>query len=657
MSLLHPQSCETTQNGIKLVDIKRLNDVLRHDLSAVHRSMPIGGQLVGQEVESILAYAQAMNRQRCQMTAMARFLEAWGQVVEIVFSVAPQPCLATDAKQTLLLDMLQVILKKVVPIAMILEYANLISSTVLMLLVNLRLCFYHGQDGANGENDHTDPAMAASQVKSTNCLGLKFILRNVVDWIIASGAAGSQKLRINLYTSLLNVMHILAQGDQRRELTAEDVGGGTLVDNHYVSRLDRTRNAMDEGGEEEAEEGTAKGSRSHKSILVEVFTEFGDELIDILCHDAIGGHDVCRMLALACIDVLLRVDPMVNFTEFIARRGYLSHLIDSLQKSDRDLCVILEAQPDNLKALYVYESKMAMLGRLARSHSGAELLIEHKMLGILSTMRCYDLHPDFQMRSHIGGGLSSSSSASSFIPSVELLYQQILFPALSFCDVIISSLGQDNRPAVTQIVHFLLSHGDMIEIVLRAGSPLLKLGLLKELSALTGLVARTANQQLLNYMAEPNANQDVGAHLFRLQKLMLTLFPRFILKEAVVHEIRKEETRQQQEEEEKEGASEHMSVVLQIAANLVMFARNTISNHTASHRVISVLFSPSLNEGVQRTTESATAEVSPNLGIIIAQLKAVVKFYSEQKLAHDSLMRQYTSMASVHLDGNGKLLK
>lgn len=66
-------------------------------------------------------------------------------------------------------------------------------------------------------------------------------------------------------------------------------------------------------------------------------------------------------------------------------------------KTDQQLCRILETTPDNLKALYVYESKMAMLDRMASTCVGAELLLEQRTLGVLSTMKVYDMHPDFQV--------------------------------------------------------------------------------------------------------------------------------------------------------------------------------------------------------------------------------------------------------------------
>lgn len=226
-------------------------------------------------------------------------------------------------------------------------------------------------------------------------------------------------------------------------------------------------------------------------MAIEVFHSFSDKIIDILCHDCISGQDICKMLSFACIDSLLHLDSMTNFVSFISKRGYLAHLIDGLYKSDGELCEILKSFPKNMRALYVYESKMAMFSRVASTHLGAELLVEDKLLGVLSSMKVYDLHPDFQINYQ---QQSFSMDEEYFIPGVDKRFQQILFPALNICDVIISTLGVANRSAVSQIIYCLLSHSEMIEIVLRAGTPLMNVGMLKELSAITGLIARTNNQ-------------------------------------------------------------------------------------------------------------------------------------------------------------------
>lgn len=411
------------------------------------------------------------------------------------------------------------------------------------------------------------PQTATLAAPRTNTLSLKFILKNILDWIISSGLS-SQRLRMNLYASLLHFIHIV-KSDDRKIGSSDD-----QQDDQFVSRLDRS-----------VARSSANVADDQIDMTIEVFLSFGDKLIEILCNDCIGGHDVCKMLALSCINALLDLDTMSQFVQFISRRGYLANLIDSLVKIDNQLCKVLETKPDTLKALYVYESMMATLCRVAGSHVGAELLLEQKLLNVLASMRVYNLHPDFQVSS-FGVGLENA-----FIPSVEARYQQILHPALALCDVIITTLDTTNESAVVQVIYFLLSHSDMVEVVLRAGTPFMSLGLLQELASITNLIARVTNQDVTRNI-DSQMNQEVGAHLFRLQKLMLTLIPRFLITEKLLKEIQKKKY----PTNEKERAV-HVKFVLQVAANLSLYARNCLANFVVDNRSVNVIFSPSINEG------------------------------------------------------------
>jgi nuclear pore complex protein Nup205 len=205
-------------------------------------------------------------------------------------------------------------------------------------------------------------------------------------------------------------------------------------------------------------------------LAVEILQSFGDKLIDILFHDCTGGHDVVKILALVCINLLLDIDNMTQFIHFVSSRGYLAHIIDSL--------------------LYENKSKMAMLSRYAGSYIGAELLLEHRVIGILSQIKVFGLNPDFQV--------ASFSSENSFIPPIDARYQHILFPALNLCDVILFTLGPENQSVITQITQItqiLLSHADIIEIVLRPETPTMNLGLLQKLSAITASRRRSEHQR------------------------------------------------------------------------------------------------------------------------------------------------------------------
>lgn len=55
----------------------------------------------------------------------------------------------------------------------------------------------------------------------TNSLSLKYILKNIVEWILISGVS-SQKLKVNLYAALLNFMQIIKL--KQRKIDADVCG-------------------------------------------------------------------------------------------------------------------------------------------------------------------------------------------------------------------------------------------------------------------------------------------------------------------------------------------------------------------------------------------------------------------------------------------------
>lgn len=644
--------CVITSTGVKLIDVKKIHAILREELNSVQTTIAAGQrQYILQDIESIMLYALQTNEQKLLMNANVKYLEAWSQVTEIIFSIQPQFIFSNETKKALIIEILEELLKKVVPaqIAQVLpELSNLASSTVLLLLMNLRVASMRKTESTS--NDTRDSTFFGNQTSishdhtmvspsKSNSSHLKYIFRNIIEWIIISGSSGSQKLRMNLYAALLNFIYIIKGENDKEKSTLADE---PKEEDFYVSRLDRTIMKRNNGGDDD-------DASSRIEMAIEILQSFGDKLVEILCHDSTGGHDVVKMLSLASVNLLLDIDTMTQFINFISTRGYLSHIIDSLLKTDPKLQRILDNKPDNLKALYVYESKMAMLQRFASSYVGAELLLEHRVIGVLSQMKVFDLHPDFQISNMI-----DTSSTNSFIPPISHRYQQILFPALSLCDVILMTLGPENQSVVTQITHFLLSHSDIVEIVLRAGTPSMNLGLLKELSGLTSLISRASNQSISDLM-DPSGNHDIGAHLYRLQKLMMALFPRFTLSNANLKEIQRQfgqsNMHQVEENEESEKQkSERTLTFLQVTSNIALYARNCIANHSVDHRTTKVLFT--INSEILSSNESATNSSSPDLSVIVTQLKYCVEFYNREKLTYDTLLRQKNNLPTISLDVN-----
>lgn len=101
-------------NGPKLINIKKLHDILKEDLNIVQNTIAAGQrQLISQEMDSVLKYAIELNQQKSTCTSTALFMEAWGQATEILFTVAPPFALNYENRGGLIIEILQALLTKV----------------------------------------------------------------------------------------------------------------------------------------------------------------------------------------------------------------------------------------------------------------------------------------------------------------------------------------------------------------------------------------------------------------------------------------------------------------------------------------------------------------------------------------------------------------
>jgi nuclear pore complex protein Nup205 len=213
------KSCESSFNsaGVKLIDVKKIHAILKEELNSVQSTIAAGQrQFIVQEIESIMEHALNLNNNKLSTNANVKFLDAWSQVTEITFSVHPTFFFTPDSRQALITEILQALLKYVVPgqVSQVApELANSASSTVLLLMMNLRTCF--GKKTPNepsqsffGNQSSLNLSQDQITTVSSPRSNMKYIFKNIIEWIIVSGV-GSQKLRMNLYSALLNFMYIV----------------------------------------------------------------------------------------------------------------------------------------------------------------------------------------------------------------------------------------------------------------------------------------------------------------------------------------------------------------------------------------------------------------------------------------------------------------
>lgn len=106
---------DVSPTGPKLINIKKLHDILKDELNIVQNTIASGQrQLILQEMESVLKYAIELNSQKNACASTVSFMEAWGQATEILFTVAPAFALSFDDRGSLIIEILQAMLSKVV---------------------------------------------------------------------------------------------------------------------------------------------------------------------------------------------------------------------------------------------------------------------------------------------------------------------------------------------------------------------------------------------------------------------------------------------------------------------------------------------------------------------------------------------------------------
>ncbi|XP_060810669.1 nuclear pore complex protein Nup205 [Amyelois transitella] len=593
------ESCDLpTGLGGKRISVTRVHALLSRELAALQPTAP-QRNLVAMEIQKVLDYVTEVNRQRNLAATLTHYYDSWRQLTEILFCVAPHDILNLESRKNLILNILQDLLNKIPPAEVLPQLGNLASGTVLLLLVNLRHCYIlQKRDTSLKSSDFETTFFGpSSQIMQTKSLTLKFILHKILSWILVSGGS-TQKMRVNLYGALLNYLNIV----NLKPSPAEPDEGND--DTTYVSRLDSSK---------------ARPSREEsclKSMVIDVIGSFGDNLCAIVCSDCIGaGHDVCRMVALACLDTLIEINPGTDWMNTLINQGYLRSLIDSLLQDDEGLQETLEPNPRSLRVLYMYESKMALLIKMAGSRRGAETVAAQGALRRLAALRVLRAHPDVHARAGAGAG---------FVPSVATRFRQILVPVLALCDALLTTLGTQNHSCVIHVSHLLLSHLECADVVLRAAHPNSPPELLEEVEAFTSVIGRASNREVFGAVQDDTALQHSAAGIQRVQALMLALLARFTKVPSV------------------SGAQpqpESDTLYYKIVCNLLTYARNIMD--TSGTRVILRLSAGSAD----------SADAAPSCGAMLQLLQALLQRLQLHSKLLQSVLHQLHSLPQMTQDG------
>ncbi|XP_071502201.1 nuclear pore complex protein Nup205-like [Diadema antillarum] len=400
------------------------------------------------------------------------------------------------------------------------------------------------------------------------------------------------------------------------------------------------------------------------------FRSFGEAFCDLVCRDACDGHELGRTLALSVIDAVNTIDHRGHWLTFLAAKGYLRNFVEGLLHMDAALQQCLQPTPEPMKALYIYESTMSLLTRVAESVSGAQALLQMGLMARLAQCRFLDLRPDQSSHPIMTDGIEAVS-VDSFLPDVMSRYRQLLFPVLRLSMTILTSLGCQHKEATSQVLHFIVSHSDTFTLILREQHQRPHKESLEELALVTGVVCSVMGEvdyfdPTLLELSGPS-NVPLQTHLTRLHRQVVALVPRFssldqCLKELGTSEARHHGRAGQSEDrggvaggDEGGRGQSGRSALLEIISHVIGYCRTVVvrSGNTADE--CQILFTPSLQEAVARdyqrleASSMASRDLSrpPSLGLIVRHLRQASAEFLVAMETHQQSLHKLQNVADL----------
>uniref|UniRef100_A0A3Q3H1S5 Nucleoporin 205 n=1 Tax=Kryptolebias marmoratus TaxID=37003 RepID=A0A3Q3H1S5_KRYMA len=600
-------NCEhVNEQGHTVCNVKLLHRVLVAEVNALQGMAAIGQRpLLLEEVNSILQHVVERNRVRRSLTAKRHALQSWRSLVETLLTACPADLIPADDRQLIIRDFLLDLHDKVLSEDAAGELMPIVAGAVFTLTAQLSQSVLSEQQQGVGSETSSGFASIANSA-------LHLILRKLLDFILCTGG-GYQRLRAHLYGSLLYYLQIAQKPEEPDTLQS----AGKAMWERLTA----------------PEDGFSKLQRENLAII----ESYGKALMEVVCRDACDGHEISRMLALAVLDRILSIDRQNQWLLYVCNSGYLRSLVESLRQDDVALQSLLAPQPPLLKPLYIYESKMALLTRVAKTGQGAVELLRCGLVAQLIECQVFDMLPDSD--SH-----RVMRDPSGFIPTPMDRYRQILLPALRLLQVILTSTSINHQQGAAQVLQWLIVHADTIQSLLRCQE--LSIGALQELSLLTGIISKTALPGVLEMGGEVNsaALMEFQGHINRFQRLCLSLLGRLagsererLLKQAEISAPG--DSAEQREEME--------VAMLQVCANIMEYCQTLLLQSSPQAQFSICLFSPSSSEpagrdGGRSDLSSSLPSVAhsrvPSLGLVLYLLKnSAAEFFQFHQCHRQSL--------------------
>ncbi|POW18561.1 hypothetical protein PSHT_05645, partial [Puccinia striiformis] len=411
-----------------------------------------------EEIKFVIESIVVENQRRQIASAQYHMLRSWSTLLRLTLSRAFH-LVPAENRHIFLLDLLGSVLSKLVEGQVDSDSAELLSEIVVALMIKLR------HEGTQLGSLATGEAAQAFPFDR-----MIPILKTIVQSIVLSNS--SNIIRGNLYASLLGFLqHVYATSN----------AGSTPLQSFSSQDMMKLTDAL---GPSTDGASTVASQLSHlgANTVAMISTAF-DRLLPVISKDAIMGSEVWRSVAFTALDSLLMLsDRSRSGSKLMAvlwRNGFMKNFVDLVKDAEGDLLAVLEPDPESLNALYVYETQMAFLIRVASSQAGAEKLIDAKLLVRLGQCNYLSSSPQ---------SLSPHQEFDMFIPSASERYHQLLLPALQLVTCVLISLGSESGLATREASSFINAQREMLMTCIRSAGMLTSSIGIQELLLITSIL-------------------------------------------------------------------------------------------------------------------------------------------------------------------------
>ncbi|XP_016657201.1 nuclear pore complex protein Nup205-like [Acyrthosiphon pisum] len=525
--------CEIS-GRVPLIDVKQLHLILMNELKSSDSS-PIVKTSLLQEIQELLEYAVKINDKRLQVSCMVKYFDAWHQLTAVIFNMDNLPSMELQQHFKFTIDLLITLQSKVIRYPNMSDLSTLITNSHLLLLIHLK----------NTIDQHLELCVVNPEINSRSLFTgqssvFSSMLQNLLKCIQLSG---SQKLRTSLYSSLIALINLLAT--YSRTLNNGNFKQNSIL---FTSANKQILNS--------------KSIEFIKSINFDQYLSV--QILEIICVDLTSGHDICKILSYTICELLIDIHP--KFINYLSDKGYLKNIISSILESDSELKDLISTKNKNLKPIYVYESKMSLLNKIATYKTGADALLNHQAIACLSLMNAIDAHPNLEA--------SFKHSMKKSMPDEGDRYMMICSPAMCLCQTVLSTQGNTNMMSILQVVFYLVSHRDTVTIALTNSALLCEQWYLKELYQLTSLFVYITNDDTSSEISS-SGDKDIAGLFYQYSMLLRKTLKQFCLNSSIIHKKCSEESNPNYGET-------NVTLYLSITLNLLNYVSNLMDGGLAS---------------------------------------------------------------------------